>query len=64
MPHYNAREATIYVKKALGDAYNYDPRTLWETLYEVSRLGVVEKTEKGVYKYISKFPYYDNVGRF
>jgi len=64
MPHYNAKEATIYVKKALGKYYNYDGRHILDTLKNVSRLGVVETNDKGVYKYISKFPYYDNVGRF
>jgi len=64
LPHYNAKEATMYIKQVLGDAYNYDSKPILETIRDVSRLGVVEKKEKGVYKYISKYPYYDGVGRF
>jgi omega-6 fatty acid desaturase (delta-12 desaturase) len=64
MPHYNAREATLYIKKALGKQYNYDGRSMWDTLWSVAKLGVAEKKDNGVWKYISKYPYYDNIGRF
>jgi omega-6 fatty acid desaturase (delta-12 desaturase) len=59
IPHYNAPEATLYVKELLGDAYNYDDRPILKTLMAVAKLGVAEEGEKGVYNLISKFPYYD-----
>jgi len=64
MPHYNAKEATIHLKKILGKRYNYDGRNIWDTLWAVSKLGVVESKDKGVFRYISKSPYFDNIGRF
>jgi omega-6 fatty acid desaturase (delta-12 desaturase) len=65
MPHYNAREATGYLKQVLGKKYNYDGRKIWDTVWAVAKLGAVEsKDEKGIYRYISKYPYYDNIGRY
>jgi omega-6 fatty acid desaturase (delta-12 desaturase) len=62
LPHYNAPEATLYVKKLLGDAYNYDERPILEILVEVAKFGAADEGEKGVYNMISKFPYYDKEG--
>jgi len=66
MPHYNAKEATGYVKELLGSKYNGDTRPVLDSLKHIAKLGVVEEKEKGkgVFKYISKYPYYDGVGRF
>jgi hypothetical protein len=59
IPHYHTFEATLYVKKLLGDAYNYDERPILEMLVAIAKFGVAEEGEKGVYNMISKFPYYD-----
>jgi len=64
IPHYNAKEATLHLKKVLGKRYNYDGRTIWEALKSIAKLGVAEKKDKGVYKLVSKYPFYDNIGRF
>jgi len=35
-----------------------------KSLWRVAKLGVVEEKGKGEFNYISKFPYYDGVGRY
>ena len=59
LPHYNAYEATLYLKQFLGDAYRYDERPVWRSLLEISKLSVAEQREKGVYYLISEFPYHE-----
>ena len=58
LPHYNAYEATLYLKQFLGYAYRYDERPVWRSLLEISKLSVAEQREKGVYYLISEFPYH------
>lgn len=58
IPHYNAREATREIIKVLGTRYNYDDENAWRSLWEIAKLGVVEKKDKGTWKYIKKYPFY------
>jgi len=52
LPHYHAKEATNFIKKVLGVRYNYDGRNVWEALWDVGKLGVVEKKSKGIWTFI------------
>ena len=58
LPHYHAREATEAIKKVLGSEYRYDKRPVWKALWEAAKLGAVEETEKGTWKYITNNPYF------
>ena len=58
LPHYNAREATLEIRKVLGIQYNYDGRNVLKAMWEVAKLGVVEKKEKGIWKYIKECPFF------
>ena len=58
IPHYHAKEATKAIKKVLGIRYNFDSRPIWQSLWSVGKLGVLEKKDIGEWKYIKKFPYF------
>lgn len=58
LPHYNARQASREIQKVLGVHYNYDGRNVWKALWEVAKLGVVERTKPGTWTYIQKYPYF------
>ncbi|CAD8178615.1 unnamed protein product [Paramecium octaurelia] len=51
LPHYNAREANVYVKQVIGDLYNQDAKKLWTSLYNSASLVGVEHKGNGIWKF-------------
>ncbi|EAS03232.2 fatty acid desaturase (macronuclear) [Tetrahymena thermophila SB210] len=49
MPHYNAREANIYLKQILGPAYIKDKKSVTRALFEAGKLACVSEREQGFY---------------
>lgn len=53
MPHYNALEATEYIKKIAGDLYLEDKTPWYKAYYNASKyVKVVEDNGEGVWKYL------------
>ncbi|CAD8190161.1 unnamed protein product [Paramecium pentaurelia] len=52
LPHYNAREANIYLKQILGDLYYQDTKNFWISLYQTASLVGVEHKGNGVWKFV------------
>ena len=59
VPHYHAREATRAIKKVLGVRYNFDGRDVWKAMWDVGKLGVLEKIDTGTWKHIKKYPFFE-----
>jgi fatty acid desaturase len=53
LPHYNACEATIYVKEILKDKYRFDHGNVWKTMYRVAKFGPVEERKKGEFWFMT-----------
>ena len=54
MPHYNAPEATIYIKEILGDKYRFDHCNVWKSLYRIAKFGPLEpKGANGEYWFVT-----------
>ncbi|CAD8141916.1 unnamed protein product [Paramecium pentaurelia] len=51
LPHYNANEANLYFKKAIGDLYHSDEKPLLTSLYQSASLVGVEHKGDGVWFY-------------
>ncbi|CAD8106858.1 unnamed protein product [Paramecium sonneborni] len=52
LPHYNAREANIYLNQVIGDLNNQDTKQLLTSLYETASLVGVEHKGNGIWKFI------------
>jgi len=52
LPHYNAKEANVYVKQMLGDLYIVDKKPILQALWDSSKLAIVRNSGNGIWKYI------------
>jgi omega-6 fatty acid desaturase (delta-12 desaturase) len=51
LPHYNTKEAQLYMKQVIGELHRNDPKNLWESLYRTAKLCCVEHKGNGEWYY-------------
>jgi omega-6 fatty acid desaturase (delta-12 desaturase) len=51
LPHYNAKEATIYLKQVLGPLHNEDSKNIVASLMASAQMCAVEHKGDGVWKF-------------
>jgi hypothetical protein len=51
MPHYNAGHANIFLKKKLGNLYNYDSGSVWKSFFKCAGMVTVKDNGEGVWRF-------------